>query len=68
MKTAPDTALVNTSLADKLEAREALLRESDDFKFNVALVSIDFLIRRGLVGPDEPGFQEICWTLRSGGP
>ncbi len=44
------------------------LRESDDFKFNVALVSIDFLIRRGLVGPDEPGFQEICWTLRSGGP
>jgi hypothetical protein len=44
------------------------LRESDDFKFNVALVAIDFLIRRGLVGPEEPGFQEICWTLRSGGP
>lgn len=43
------------------------LRGGDDFKFNVALVSIDFLIRRGLVGPDEPGFQEICWTLRSGG-
>ncbi len=46
----------------------ATLRDSDDFKFNVALVSIDFLIRRGLVGPDEPGFQEICWSLRSGGP
>jgi diguanylate cyclase (GGDEF)-like protein/PAS domain S-box-containing protein len=29
MKTAPDTALVNTSLADKLEASEALLRESE---------------------------------------
>lgn len=43
------------------------LRRSEDFKFNVALVSIDFLIRRGLVGPEEPGFQEICWTLRSGG-
>lgn len=43
------------------------LRGSEDFKFNVALVAIDFLIRRGLIGPDEPGFQEICWTLRSGG-
>ena len=44
------------------------LRDGDDFKFNVALVVIDFLIRHGLVGPGEPGFQEICWTLRSGGP
>lgn len=43
------------------------LRESDDFKFNVACVVLDFLIRRGLVGPEEPGFQEICWTLHSGG-
>lgn len=43
------------------------LRTSEDFKFNVALVAIDFLIRRGLVGPEEPGFQEICWVLRSGG-
>lgn len=43
------------------------LRESDDFKFNVAGVVLDFLIRRGLVGPEEPGFQEICWTLHSGG-
>lgn len=42
------------------------LRESEDFKFNVALVIIDFLIRRGLIGPDEPGYQEICRTLRSG--
>lgn len=45
----------------------ARLRETEDFKFNVALVIIDFLIREGLVGPDEPGFQEICHTLRSGG-
>ena len=44
-----------------------LLRETDDFKFNVAGVSIDFLIRHGLVGPEEPGFQEIVWTLHSGG-
>jgi len=45
-----------------------LLRETEEFKFNVALVIVDFLIRRGLVGPEEPGYQEICWTLRSGGP
>ena len=52
-----------------LPATEVLriLRETDDFKFNVAGVSIDFLIRHGLVGPEEPGFQEIVWTLHSGG-
>ncbi len=44
-----------------------LLRETDDFKFNVAGVCIDFLIRRGLIGHEEPGFQEICWALHSGG-
>lgn len=45
----------------------ARLRAGDDFKFNVALVIIDFLIREGLVGPDEPGFEEIIATLHSGG-
>jgi len=44
------------------------LAETEDFKFNVALVTIDFLIRKGLVGPDEPGYEEILHCLRSGGP
>jgi len=42
------------------------LRETEDFKFNVALVIIDFLMRRGLIGPEEPGYEEIAMTLRSG--
>ena len=37
-------------------------RDSDDFKFNCALVAIDFLIRRGLIAPDHPD----CVALRRG--
>ena len=35
------------------------LRETDDFKFNVALVTIHLLVRRGLIGPDDPDYQTI---------
>ena len=40
------------------------LSASDDFKFNVALVNIDFLIRHGYLSPDEPGYIEIVEGLR----
>ncbi len=43
------------------------IAESEDFKFNVALVIIDFLIRHGLFGPSDPDYQEILHCLRSGG-
>ncbi len=43
------------------------IAETEDFKFNVALVIIDFLIRHGLFGPGEPDYQEILHCLRSGG-
>jgi hypothetical protein len=39
------------------------VRESDDFKFNVNLVILHLLIRRGLLGPDEPHYQEILEGL-----
>jgi 8-oxo-dGTP pyrophosphatase MutT (NUDIX family) len=50
-----------------IEEVAAIVRETDDFKFNCALVVIDFLIRHGLIGPDEPGYAEIvaimhCWA------
>jgi hypothetical protein len=36
------------------------LRDSDDFKFNVALVNLDFAIRHGVLAPDEePDYQAI---------
>jgi 8-oxo-dGTP pyrophosphatase MutT (NUDIX family) len=35
-----------------------------DFKFNVAFVIIDFLIRHGFVGPEEPDYLELVRALR----
>lgn len=35
-----------------------------DFKFNCALVIIDFLIRHGLLGPENPDYRALCQGLR----
>jgi hypothetical protein len=43
---------------------KARLAASDDFKFNVALVNIDFLVRHGFLAPDEPDYVEIVEGLR----
>ncbi|MEQ8602286.1 MAG: DUF4743 domain-containing protein [Marivibrio sp.] len=53
----------------RLPAEEVIeiVRETDRFKFNCALVLIDFFIRRGLIAPDaEPDYAEICSGLRRG--
>lgn len=42
-----------------MEKVTARLAETDDFKFNVALVIIDFMVRRGLLGPDDPNYMAI---------
>ena len=42
-----------------MEEVKARLAETDDFKFNVALVIIDFMVRRGLIGPDDPDYMAI---------
>lgn len=47
---------------DRVAAR---VRDTDDFKFNVALVTIDLLIRRGVLTPDDPDYVEIVQRLRS---
>jgi isopentenyldiphosphate isomerase len=40
------------------------IRDSDDFKFNVALVNLDFALRHGVLDPDhEPEYQEIVEGL-----
>ncbi|MGH6961492.1 MAG: NUDIX domain-containing protein, partial [Dongiaceae bacterium] len=48
-----------------IERVRRVLAETDDFKFNVALVIIDFLIRHGLIGPDEPDYLALVDGLRS---
>lgn len=41
----------------------ARVRDSDDFKFNVNLVIIDFALRHGLIAPDEPDYVAIATGL-----
>jgi hypothetical protein len=40
-----------------------ILRESEDFKPNCNLVIIDFLIRHGLLDPDQTGYAELVSSL-----
>ena len=47
-----------------IEEVRARLAATDDFKFNVALVNIDFLVRHGYLSPDEPGYVELVEGLR----
>jgi len=39
------------------------VRDTDDFKFNVNLVIIDFLIRHGVLTPDEPDYLALVQGL-----
>jgi 8-oxo-dGTP pyrophosphatase MutT (NUDIX family) len=44
-----------------MDAQEVVerVRDSDDFKLNCNLVFIDFFIRHGLIGPDEPDYLAL---------
>ena len=52
-----------------MEAREVLarVRDTDDFKFNVNLILIDFAIRHGLMTPEDPEYLALVAGLRAGG-
>ena len=52
-----------------MEAREALakVRDTDDFKFNVNLIMIDFALRHGLVTPEDPEYLALLAGLHAGG-
>ena len=48
---------------------ERVLREidtTDNFKFNVNLVMIDFLIRHGVIAPERPDYLDLLAGLRRG--
>jgi 8-oxo-dGTP pyrophosphatase MutT (NUDIX family) len=65
----PENADGEVHAFTRLPAEEvvAIVRDTDRFKFNCALVLIDFFVRHGLIGPDdEPDYAEICNGLRSG--
>ncbi len=42
---------------------ESVLAASEDFKFNVALVVIDFMIRHGHLTPQRPDYVDLCLGL-----
>ena len=42
----------------------ATVREGFAFKFNVSLVLIDFGLRHGFIGPEEPDYLALCQGLR----
>lgn len=42
------------------------MRATDDFKFNAALVIIDFAVRQGVITPDDPEYIGITEGLRMG--
>ena len=45
----------------------ARIRDGNDFKFNVNLVIMDFLVRHGVLGPDDqPDYVDIVRGLRQG--
>ncbi len=47
-----------------MERLMAVVRDSDAFKFNCSLVIIDWLIRHGLIGPEDPQYLDLLSGLR----
>ena len=58
-----DGEIVEFMLMDASEVVERV-RASDDFKFNVNLIEIDFAIRFGLVSPEDPEYLDLVTGLR----
>jgi len=49
-----------------IERVAQVIEETDRFKFNAALVNIDFLVRRGLIDADHRDYSEIVDGLHGG--
>lgn len=47
-----------------IEEVAAIVHDTDEFKFNCNLVIIDFLIRHGVLGPEDPDYLTIVSELR----
>ena len=62
-----DGELESFSLMPVEEVAERV-RATDDFKFNVNLVIIDFLIRRGVIAPDHPEYLDLLSGLHRDHP
>ena len=57
-----DGEIVSFALMDAGEVI-ARVRDTDDFKFNVNLVIIDFALRHGAIAPDDPAYLDLVTGL-----
>ena len=57
-----DGELVDFQLIAASEVLERI-RTTSDFKFNVNLVILDFAVRHGLLGPDDPEYLDVATGL-----
>lgn len=57
-----DGEIASFQLMELDEVRD-ILERGQEFKFNVALVLIDFLIRHGAIAPDEPDYSDLALGL-----
>jgi 8-oxo-dGTP pyrophosphatase MutT (NUDIX family) len=57
-----DGEIVKFELMPAIEVIERI-RTTDDFKFNVNLVILDFAVRHGLLGPDDPEYLDVATGL-----
>ena len=44
----------------------AAVRDGTEYKDNCCLVIIDFLLRHGVLAPEQPGYLQLVAALRSG--
>ncbi|HEX4111515.1 MAG TPA: DUF4743 domain-containing protein [Stellaceae bacterium] len=58
-----DGEIVEFKLMDAADVLD-IVERSDDFKFNVNLVIIDFALRHGLIAPDHPEYAALKVGLR----
>ncbi|MBL8838091.1 MAG: DUF4743 domain-containing protein [Alphaproteobacteria bacterium] len=57
-----DGEIAEFTLRPAAEVME-IVRDTDDFKLNCNLVIIDFLIRHGIIGPEEPDYLDLLADL-----
>lgn len=61
-----DGEVTDFALMDVVEVAKRV-RDTDDFKYNVNLVILDFLVRHGILSPeDDPDYADIVKGLRQG--
>lgn len=62
----PDDGEVESFERYAAERAAETVAETTEFKTNCTLVIIDWFVRHGLIGPEEPGYADLVASLRRG--